>query len=314
MIDLDRLSHVVAVAREGSYSAAAAAIPLSQSALTRSVQAVERNYGIQIFERGKFGARLTEKGVEFVQMAEAVLSRNAADAEALKMLAESGDYQVRFGMGPVAAALFMPRLLPALQTLGFRYRVTVESDEELRRLLRGGQIEFYTGGIPGGTDGFATAYEFDSFRVEGGSLGLLVREGHPLAADSPGEPLPSFPFAAGTFMRDLDIENLISGIPVYGPVIEMDNYDLLSRLALVTDFVLIGSSAIPAFRPDLGLVSVPNAEFRNLSLDWGIVWSVKRQMSDTAKKIAEAVHALMIEVVSGEGGHSLPTENDGVAH
>ncbi|MFF8316487.1 LysR family transcriptional regulator [Streptomyces bobili] len=304
MIDLDRLSHVVAVAREGSYSAAAAAIPLSQSALTRSVQAVERDFGIQIFERGRFGARLTEKGVEFVRMAEAVLSRNAADAEALRLLAGSGDRQVRFGMGSVAAALFLPRLLPALQILGFRYQITVESDSELRRLLRGGQIEFFAGGIPGGSDHFAAAHEFENSRVPGGALGLLVREGHPLTRDHTGEPpLPSFPLAAGTFIRELDPEHLFSGRAVHGPVIEMDNYDLLARLARVTDFVLISSMALPAVRPDLGLVVVPNSEFRNLPLDWGLVWSAKRQMSDTARQIADTIHALMTEVVSDKRSH-----------
>ncbi|MCG7207370.1 LysR family transcriptional regulator [Streptomyces arenae] len=304
MIDLDRLSHVVAVAREGSYSAAAAAIPLSQSALTRSVQAVERDFEIQIFERGRFGARLTEKGVEFVRMAEAVLSRNAADAEALKLLGGGGDRQVRFGMGSVAAALFLPRLLPALQTLGFRYRITVESDSELRRLLRGGQIEFFTGGIPAGSDHFAAAHEFDTSKVPGGALGLLVREGHPLATGHVNESLPQFPVAAGTFLRDLDAEHLLSGLPVYGPVIEMDNYDLLARLALATDFVLISSMAFPTIRPDLGLVAVPGCEIRNLPLDWGLIWPANQQMSDTARRIVDTIYALMAEVVSAERSQS----------
>ncbi|MFJ8001272.1 LysR family transcriptional regulator [Streptomyces sp. NPDC096310] len=306
MIDLDRLSHVVAVAREGSYNAAATAIPLSQSALTRSVQAVERDFGIQIFERGRFGARLTEKGVEFVRMAEGVLSRNAADAEALKLLAGSGDRHVRFGMGSVAAALFLPRLLPALQILGFRYQITVETDSELRRLLRSGQIEFFTGGIPGGSDHFAAAHEFETSRVPGGTLGLLVREGHPLTRGPIDEPPPSFPLAAGTFIREFDTERLFSGLAVHGPVIEMDNYDLLARLALVTDFVLISSMALPAIRRDLGLVAVPNSEFRNLPLDWGLIWSSKLQMSDTARHIADTIHALMIEVVSDERSHPTP--------
>ncbi|MFJ3776324.1 LysR family transcriptional regulator [Streptomyces sp. NPDC090075] len=303
MIDLDRLSHVVAVAREGSYGAAAAAIPLSQSALTRSVQAVERDYEIQIFERGRFGARLTEKGVEFVRMAEDVLSRNVADAQALRLIGGTGNRQVRFGMGSVAAALFLPRLLPELQTLGFRYQITVESDSELRRLLRGGQIEFFVGGIPGGSDDFAAAYEFETSRILGGKLGLLVREGHPLTRSRIDEPLQSFPVAAGTFIRELDAERLLSGLPVHGPVIEMDNYDLLARLALATDFVLISSMALPTVRPDLGLVAVPNCEFRNLPLDWGLAWSAKRQMSDTARRIADTIHVLMTEAVSDERNH-----------
>jgi len=298
MIDLARLNHAVVVAREGTYGAAAAAIPLSQSALTRSVQALEREYGIQIFERGRFGARLTEQGAEFIQMAEEVLQRNRADAEALRLLGQAGDRHVRFCMGSVAAALLLPRLLPELEVLGTRYQIAVESNSNMRSLLRSGQIDFFIGGIRRGSDGFASAHHFVASKVPGGELGLLVREGHPLTQGRDGEPLSSFPVAAGTFIRDLDVEHLFAGHTFHGPVIEMDNYDLLAKLALVSDFVLIGSTALPAVRPDLGLIMVPGSELQDIALDWGLVQAAGRDISPNATRIAQSILALMSEVIS----------------
>ncbi|MEU6230414.1 LysR family transcriptional regulator [Streptomyces sp. NPDC047042] len=300
MIDLVRLNHAVVVAREGTYGAAAAVIPLSQSALTRSVQTLEREYGIQIFERGRFGARLTEQGAEFIRMAEDVLQRSRVDAEALKLLGQGGDRHVRFCMGSIAAALLLPRLLPELEVLGARYQIAVESNSTMRSLLRSGQIDFFIGGIPRGSDGFASAHQFAASKIPGGKLGLLVREGHPLLQGRDGRPLSSFPVAAGTFIRDLDAEHLFEGEAFHGPVIEMDNYDLLAKLAQVSDFVLIGSTVLPAVRPDLGLIMVPGSELQDVPLDWGLVRAAGRRLSDSATRITQSLFALMSEVMSAE--------------
>jgi DNA-binding transcriptional LysR family regulator len=65
-MDLNKLRHAVVIAREGSFSAAAAAIPMSQPALTRSIQSLEDKYGITLFERGRSGVRLTPDGERLV--------------------------------------------------------------------------------------------------------------------------------------------------------------------------------------------------------------------------------------------------------
>lgn len=80
----------------------------------------------------------------------------------------------------------------------------------------------------------------------------------------------------------------------------MDNHDLPARLALKTDFVLLCSVVLPTVRPDLELVAVPGSECRDPSLDWGLVWSAKLQMSSTARRIADTIPTLMTEVVSDE--------------
>lgn len=295
MLDLIRLAHVVTIAREGNYNAAAASIPLSQSTLTRSVQAVESQYGIQIFERGRFGARLTEEGADFVEMAEHVLRRSEADSDALAAFGRHGPRTVRFGMGSIAAALFLPRLLRQLDASVSGVRVVVESNDGLRALLRSGQIDFFLGGIPRESDGFAAAHHFLVSRVPGGDLCALVRPGHPLVDSRDRSALPAFPVAAGAFIRDLDIDRILPGIRTRGPALEMDNYDFLARLAGETDHVVIGSAFLPVIRPEFGLVRVPGSDIRELPLDWGLVRAAQRRSPEGALRVAQSLLSLVNE-------------------
>src|SRR5277367_1736259 len=59
MIDSRQLRHLLAVAREGSFSRAAEALALSQPALSNSIARLEDQLKVQLFERGSYGAVLT---------------------------------------------------------------------------------------------------------------------------------------------------------------------------------------------------------------------------------------------------------------
>lgn len=65
-----RLNHVVAVARAGSFTAAAGIAGVTQSAITRSVADLERQIGYSIFVRTSRGAILTEQGRDFAERAQ----------------------------------------------------------------------------------------------------------------------------------------------------------------------------------------------------------------------------------------------------
>lgn len=72
MLD-SRLNHVVAVARAGSFTAAAGLVGVTQSAITRSVADLERQVGYALFMRTARGAILTERGRDFAERAQKLL-------------------------------------------------------------------------------------------------------------------------------------------------------------------------------------------------------------------------------------------------
>ena len=74
MIELVQLQHLVAVSEHGTISAAAEALHLSQPGLTRSLQRLEAELGVSLFDRKRNRAALNRLGEMAVIRARAVLA------------------------------------------------------------------------------------------------------------------------------------------------------------------------------------------------------------------------------------------------
>jgi DNA-binding transcriptional LysR family regulator len=112
-ISVRRLHHIVALAEEGSFARAAERVHLSQPALSRSVQAIEEELGLRLFDRAARGVAVTQAGKLIIDRARRVLFEAGClvrDAELLKSH-EAGE--VGIGLGPYPAALLLPDLLNA---------------------------------------------------------------------------------------------------------------------------------------------------------------------------------------------------------
>ena len=62
MINFQLLEQLVTVAKEGTLSKAAQVLLMSQSSLTRNMQNLEEELGVQLFKRSKNRLILTETG------------------------------------------------------------------------------------------------------------------------------------------------------------------------------------------------------------------------------------------------------------
>jgi len=61
-VRIEQLEYITAVVRLGSFRKAAEAVNISQPALSESVRALERELGVDMLERGRYGARVSEPG------------------------------------------------------------------------------------------------------------------------------------------------------------------------------------------------------------------------------------------------------------
>lgn len=139
-MQLDVLKSFVSIAESGSLSKAAERARVSQSTLTRQMQALEQEIGGRLFERSHSGVALTAAGQVLLNRATPLLHQfDAAVAEARKVTrGQSGSLRIGFLMS--AAAEY---LNPALVTLRARHPevkvklIDLSPGEQIAALRRG---------------------------------------------------------------------------------------------------------------------------------------------------------------------------------
>jgi DNA-binding transcriptional LysR family regulator len=115
MLDVRRLRVLLEVARTGSFTAAAAALCYTPSAVSQQIAALEREAGTVLVERGPRGVVLTEPGRVLAGEADQILGRLAAAELALQALAGLRAGLLRLGWFATAGATLMPRAIAAFQ-------------------------------------------------------------------------------------------------------------------------------------------------------------------------------------------------------
>ena len=92
---LQQLKYVLAISATGSMNKAAEQLYVSQPSLTSSVQELEKETGIKIFNRSGRGVTLTNDGAEFIQYARQVVGQ--FDVLAEKYISK-GNVKKKFGV------------------------------------------------------------------------------------------------------------------------------------------------------------------------------------------------------------------------
>ncbi|WP_197701104.1 LysR family transcriptional regulator [Micromonospora coriariae] len=97
-MEIREMRAFVAVAEEGSLSAAARGLHVSQPALSQSMNALERQLGVQLLIRGSTGVRATEAGMTLLDEARAVLARHDQAVAAVARHTSVGASVLRLGI------------------------------------------------------------------------------------------------------------------------------------------------------------------------------------------------------------------------
>lgn len=116
-----------AVARTGSFTAAAAMLQLTQGAISRHISQLEEQLGVPLLERTGRGAKLTEKGKAYAEGVSDVLAK--LRSLSLQAMSASEDTRLRLAILPTFGTRWlMPRIPDFVQrnpdiTLSFATRI-----------------------------------------------------------------------------------------------------------------------------------------------------------------------------------------------
>jgi DNA-binding transcriptional LysR family regulator len=142
--DLADLRGFLAVADLGSFSAAAQALHLSQSALSRRVDKLELALGVQLFERTTRRVELSTIGRGFLPRARNVLNELENALIGFHDLAYRLSGEVTIACVPSAVAYFLPDVIRQYHAKypGIRVRVIDESSSTILTVVARGEADF----------------------------------------------------------------------------------------------------------------------------------------------------------------------------
>lgn len=287
-MNLRQLSHLVALADEGRFVAAAERVHLSQAAFSRSIQALEVHWGLRLFERGPQGALLTPAGRTLVERARRLLF----DADCLERdaaLLHGGQLgELAFGAGPVPAAMLVPPLLAELrrQAPGVVARVRYGHVDSLLAQLLDEAIEFFIADPRMLAD--TSRLELLPVRRIGGAL--YARAGHPLLGAAHVTTAEISRHGMGLVSMSPQLQTYVAhGLGFAGPaelpvVVECDDLTTLARLAAEGDLLAALPRGLPLIET-LGLQPVRGLQtLGELFVDAHAVWLRGRTLAPAATK------------------------------
>jgi DNA-binding transcriptional LysR family regulator len=152
--DLRQLRHARALAEAGSFARAARTLHLTQPALSRSIQMLERRVGVLLFDRGKTRVEPTDLGRVFLAHAQEVLDGASALDREVALMRGAASGSLALGAGTFVSVLYVEQALAhfVARNPGVSLRVDNDSGSDLLGRLRAGEIDLFAGSMPVGAD------------------------------------------------------------------------------------------------------------------------------------------------------------------
>jgi DNA-binding transcriptional LysR family regulator len=177
-LDLRHHRHAIALAEHRHFQRAAKSLGISQPALSRSIQELERRAGATLFSRTSDGAEPTDVGRIYLAKARAVLAQAGELAREMRLIRGLEIGELKFGAGVYPSEMFVAKAMArmAREHPAVKLTAIAGSVDALLQMLRRREIDFVVGDLK-------TAEAERGLRTTplAWHTGyLVVRAGHPL--------------------------------------------------------------------------------------------------------------------------------------
>ena len=308
-IELRGLRYLLALADHGSFGRAAAALAMTQPALSRSMQSLERQVGAALFERSKSGVVPTDEGRVLIVRARALVhAADELDREVLRRKVP-GAGQIAMGAGPYPGETIVPDALARFVATHplVRVRVLVRGEwDELLRRLRARELEF----LVCETSTLAGEHDLEVEPLSTHALYCVARRGHPLGRRAPVRLVQLFAYPLLALSRvpprvlgpmqaiEQDSGRRRPGRPF--PAIELASLAAMKRLLANSDAIATLTLPCVADELDDGTLRVLLSE-PWLSTNYGIVSLKGQALGAAARALIERLREAEAALARTEG-------------
>ncbi|MFZ6649161.1 pca operon transcription factor PcaQ [Undibacterium sp. TJN25] len=182
-IKLRHLQCFLAVMQHQSLQKAADAMSVTQPAVSKTIAEMEQIMGVRLFERGRNGARPTDKAELFWRYAGATVSTLRQGMEVLSgggRAEGAGGGTIRLGVLPTVAPSLIPQAMQLFQQHWSNVVVKITSglNAELMQKLKAQELDLVIGRLSEPDSMMGLTFE----HLFADKLSIIVRAGHPLLA------------------------------------------------------------------------------------------------------------------------------------
>ncbi len=296
--ELKQLRHVVALAEHGSFVRAAAALHISQPALSRSIQGLEARFGSELFLRSSGGAVPSDLGRLYVERARDLLRMaDELDREAVSHgNLRTGRVAVGGGPYPAEAVLARAAARFAQQYPGVSVQVHSRHWDELARQLHSRELDFFVAE----TSTLHREPEFDIAPMPAAHpVYFVARAGHPLAGrrTTTVEEILAWPIVGPSRIAPRVLDPMLAahrrvatrlGAANPFPAIECNSIAPARRIVLESDAITASIPSSVATELESGLLVLLGRE-PWMQLQYGIVSLKGRPQTQVAEKFLQLV-------------------------
>lgn len=294
-LEFRAVEHLLAVAEQGSLSAAASILGLSQPALTKAIRRLEDESGATLFERSVRGVRPTAAGEALIRHARNLRATLREARQELTALRTGAAGRIRLGAGPSWQGALLPEAIIAFRSRHRDVRIQVVGglDGALKAALRVGELDFVLAALGDAAGGEATP-DLAQRRLLSDRYRVVASLAHPLRARAVIglAELLDFPWIlpqAGSYMMQR-LELIFRGQGLVTPeaTVETDSQVLRTALMRSGDYLAFQAEAQLAAQgvPDIFPLEVPGAIWRR---DTGIITRQGVQPSPAAAGLIAAI-------------------------
>jgi len=251
-----QLRHFLAVMDLGSLSAAAKNVHLSLPALSRSLQALEDELRVPLFDRQDRRLRPTPYALEYAKRARRIVFDEKEGARALALMRAGEFGSISFGMGSsIALNLLAPMLLKLLaEAPGLHVKTLVQSTDVLTAALHQEELDFFIGDVR------VAAYDRNLVAepLYPCEFGWFARKGHPLSARRrvSVDQLAAYPLILSGYVDQTVVRRMAD---LYGFTLPLQDHFAASTNDVATVHQLIAGSDAIAPSTDMAVISAVRA-------------------------------------------------------